>query len=212
MSINSVLEDLGGITPLAPTVEAPPALVEPSNHYSPGVTSSVEDKALALLGAGVDPESTAAALGVTASRISQLLAEKSFADKVSELKYAALTEHNVRDNAYDKLEDKLLVKLDASLPLLIRPESILKAMSIVNGAKRRGHTTTNQISNSQTVVNLTLPTVIVNKFVTDINNQVIKAGNQELMTMASGNLLDQVEKAAEVALEVTHVQDSGGET
>lgn len=198
--MNELLESLGGIDL--------PAAPEPSNHYSEGVSSSVEEKALALLGAGVDQESVASAVGVTPSRISQLLSGESFASKVSELRFAALTEHNMRDGKYDRLEDKLLLKLESSLPLLVKPESILKAVLVVNGAKRRGHTTTNQVTNNQTVVNLILPATIVQKFVTNIDNQVIKAGDQELLTMASGNLLQQVNDAAEVR----DVQEPGGQT
>ena len=95
--------------------------------------------------------------------------------------------------------------------LLVKPESILKAMAVVNGAKRRGHTTTNAVTSNQTIVNLILPSVIVQKFVTNIDNQVIKAGDQELLTMQSGNLLKQVEEQAELA-EVQDVQETGGQT
>lgn len=198
-----LLESLGADVP------APSFPNEPSNHYTPGVSSSIEDRALHLLGAGVEQEAVASALGVTASRISQLLADDHFSSKVSELRYASLTEHNLRDGKYDKLEDRLLDKLDKALPLLVKPESILKAVTIVNGAKRRGHTTTNQVTNNQNIVNLILPSVITQKFTTNIDNQVIKAGNQDLLTMASGNLLEQVEKA-ETEREALNVHEEGG--
>jgi len=52
-----------------------------------GMTSSTEDRALQLLGNGVPAESVAAALGVTASRISQLLADPIFSEQVTTLRF-----------------------------------------------------------------------------------------------------------------------------
>ena len=171
----------------------------PSGHT--GVTSSTEEKAIQLLGAGVTAEQVAGALGVDASRISQLLSEKSFADRVAALRYENLQKHNVRDSKYDSLEDQLLSKLEKAMPMLVKPESILKAMNIVNGAKRRGQAAPQQTVNQQNVVNLILPTAITQKFAINSDNQVIKAGDQDLLTMPSGNLLKRVEEAEAKRLE-----------
>jgi len=180
------LESLGGIEEFVPA---------PSSTYSTGLTSSTEERALSLLGSGVAAESVASALGVTPARISQLLSEESFSNKVATLRYENMQKHNVRDESYDSLEDTLLRKLEKSLPLLMRPESILKAITVVNGAKRRGQSAPEQVANQQNIVNLVLPSVIAAKFSVNIDNQVTKAGDQELLTMASGNLLKQVEDA-----------------
>jgi hypothetical protein len=196
----SLLESLGGKQEQIPTAtELEAAQAAPSSHYSPGQTSSTEEKALHLLGSGVASEQVASALGVTPSRIAQLLAEESFAVKVAALRYESLQKHNKRDGAYDSLEDQLLIKLERSLPLLIKPESILKAIAIVNGAKRRGQSAPQQVTNTQNVVNLILPQVIAQKFTVNLDNQVIRAGAQELLTMPSGNLLKQVEEATATA-------------
>ncbi|RLE96743.1 MAG: hypothetical protein DRJ63_10115, partial [Thermoprotei archaeon] len=165
-----------------------------------GITSSVETKALELLGSGVRAEQVASALGVTPSRIAQLLADESFAAKVAAKRYTALQAHNTRDNTYDTLEDRLLEKLDRAMPLLVKPESILKAITIVNGAKRRGQSAPEQVTSQQTIVQLVLPKVITQKFTTDSNNQVVRAGEQSLITMPSGNLLKRVEEAAAAQL------------
>ena len=151
--------------------------------------TATEDRALSLLGSGVGPEAVANALGVSPSRISQLLSNKEFADQVASLRYENLRIHNVRDSAYDTLEDKLLKKLEASIPLLFRPSDIAKTLQIINNAKRRGQSAPDQVTNQQNIVNLVLPTMIKNKFVTNTVNQVVKAGDQDLITMQSGNLL-----------------------
>lgn len=156
--------------------------------------TTTEDRALALLGAGINAEAVAAALGVSPSRISQLLSDERFAAQVAELRFNNLQQHNTRDASYDSLEDELITKLKKSIPLMMRPMDILKAIQVINGAKRRGQSAPDQIVNQQNIVNVVLPTQIVNKFTTNINNQVIKAGNQDLITMPSGNLLKQVEE------------------
>lgn len=167
---------------------------------SPASTST-EDKALALLGSGVQPEQVASALGVTASRISQLLADEVFAGQVVSIRYENLQKHNVRDDAYDGIEDKLIEKLKSSLPLMFKPETILRAIQTINGAKRRGQSKPEQITDQQTIVNLVLPTQITQKFTTNINNQVVNAGGQNLQTMQSGNLLALAEKTETERLE-----------
>ena len=169
---------------------------------APAATAT-EDRALSLLGSGVPAASVASALGVDASRISQLLANKEFADQVAALRYENLQEHNARDSTYDTLEDKLLTKLEKSLPLLFRPTDILKAIQVVNSAKRRGQSAPEQVTNQQNIVNLILPTQITQKFVSNVNNQVVKAGEQELVTMQSGNLLALAE-SKEAAQESTN--------
>ncbi len=159
--------------------------------------TSTEDRALSLLGSGVAPESVASALGVTASRISQLLSNEDFAGKVAEIRYDNMQSHNVRDGAYDTLEDKLLTKLEKSMALMVRPETILKAIQVVNGAKRRGQSAPEQVANQQTIVNLLLPTKITQIFVKNVDNQVVSAGEQSLVTMPAGNLLAITEEAEE---------------
>jgi DNA-binding CsgD family transcriptional regulator len=156
--------------------------------------SNTEERILNLLGQGIAAENVASALGITPARVSQLLSNKNFAEKVTELRYNNLQKHNARDSSYDEIEDELIVKLKKALPLMFRPETILKSIQVINGAKRRGQSAPEQIVNQNTVVNLVLPTQITQKFTTNINNQVIKAGDQELITIKSDSLLNQLHK------------------
>ena len=180
-----------------------------SNHYQVGKTSSVEEKALALLGSGVAAEQVASALGVTPGRISQLLAEETFSQEVAALRYDALQKHNKRDDRYDRLEDTLMDKLDKAMSLLIRPVDIINALTKVNNATRRGQSAPTQVNNQQNIVTLVMPTIIVDKFTTNAQNQVTSAGGQDLSTMASGNLLKQVEDAT-VQIPAQLPDDTGG--
>ena len=72
---------------------------------------------------------------------------------------------------------------------MLRPAEILKAIQVVNAAKRRGQSAPEHINNQQTIVNITLPTSIATKFVTNVKNQVVEAGEQQLLTMPSSQLL-----------------------
>ncbi len=175
-----------------------------------GITSGVEERALSLLGSGIAAEQVAAALGVTPSRIAQLLAVESFSKQVADLRYDNLQKHNVRDEAYNNLEDRLLTKLNSAIPMLIKPRDIIDALSKVNAAKRRGQSAPTQVNNTQNVVNLVLPAIITERFAIDLNNQVTRAGEQELLTMPSGNLLKQVEEKEALRLESTEESPVNG--
>jgi hypothetical protein len=164
--------------------------------------SATEDKALKLLGSGLGPEIVANATGVTTSRISQLLSDPQFAAQVSELRFKNLQKHNDRDDKYDSLEDTLLRQLKDVLPLMMRPLEIIRAISVINSAKRRGASSPQEVTNHNTIVSLTLPINIIQKFTTNINNQVISAGSQDLVTVQSSAMQKLVATKIS-ALEVT---------
>jgi hypothetical protein len=161
-------------------------------------TTTTEDRALQLLGSGVLPATVASALGVTESRISQLLSDPNFADSVAQLRFENLQKHNKRDNELDNLEDELIEKFKASMALMFRPEQILRALQVINAAKRRGQAAPEAITQQQNIITLVMPTQIVQKFTTNINNQVVQTGDQKLVTVQSGALLDKLKNAGAV--------------
>jgi hypothetical protein len=177
------------------------------------VPTSTESRALTLLGQGIGPEMVASALGVSVSLISQLLSREDFATKVTELRYAALVHNNDRDANYDALEDKLLKKMEDCLPMMFDPLKILRAIQVINGAKRRGSTAPDSMIQKQTIVQLNLPVQIINQFANpqltlNSNNQVVNAGGQDLITVQSSKLPELVEQARAVknVKELSHVQ------
>jgi len=178
-----------------PIPTAPTEVSGVNGKHATGTTTSIEDRALVLLGAGIGGEAVANALGVTPARISQLLAEQTFSDAVSTLRYENLQKHNNRDASYDTIEDKLLHKLEQNLGFILKPRDLLQAIATINNAKRRGQSSPDQVINQQNIVNLILPTVIAEKFTVNIDNQVTRAGEQELHTLSSSNLLKTVEDA-----------------
>lgn len=156
-----------------------------------------EERALNLLGQGISPEQTAAAVGLSASRISQLLSQADFAAAVSELRFSNLSAATDRDARYDSLEDDLLERMKDCLPLMVRPHEILKAIQVINSAKRRGAGPGNSVTENQTIINLILPTNILTQFQMNPQNQVIQAGDQPLLTIQSGSLLANIKAKKE---------------
>lgn len=150
--------------------------------------TGTEERALALLGAGIAPNIVASSLGVSTTRISQLLSDEEFSAKVADLRFHALAKHNERDNAYDGIEDDLVERLKDCLPLMHRPIEILNAIKVINAAKRRGSATPESLIEKQSIVQLVVPVQILNKFQVNINGQVTTVDNQDLLTIQSGSL------------------------
>lgn len=157
-----------------------------SNHSLTATTT--ESQALELLGSGCSTSQTANALGVSESLISQFLAQEAFSKAVAERRFSSLLKHNKRDDALDALEDALIQKLENIIPYMHKPHEIIHAFTRINQAKRRGSSAPEAVSTSQQVIQLTLPVQILAKITVDARNQVVKAGEQELLTVQSGRL------------------------
>lgn len=152
------------------------------------MSTDIESRALTLLGSGVQQEAVANALGVTPSYISQLLSNENFAANVAQLRYENLSKHTARDSKYDELEDDLIEKLEHALPLMLRPRDILSAIKVINSAKRRGLDSPDGSVTQQQLVQISMPTTVVQNFTTNVNNQVVQAGDQSLLTIPSSDL------------------------
>lgn len=159
-------------------------------------------RALQLLSTGIAATQVAAACGVTDSAISQLQTDPDFAAELALLRYKNLAAQNERDSSYDEMEDALLSKLKSLLPLMMRPMEVLKAIQVINAAKRRGQSAPESITAQQTIVNIQLPTILATKFIINPQGQVTQAGSQSLETIQSGFLLkgiknDELQKRVE---------------
>lgn len=158
--------------------------------HSTTTNNITEERALALLGAGnCTPSQVAQACGVSEGRITQLLSDEIFAAKVAQARFENLQKYTELDDKYDALEAKLVKQLEDILPLIQRPMELVKSISVINAAKRRGAGATTEATTKSQIVNLVMPSVIVQKFTTNINNQVIQAGSQTLETIQSSALL-----------------------
>lgn len=173
-------------------------------------STDTKERALKLLGDGIGAEIVAMAVGVSVSMISQYCADPEFSKSVAELRYKNLSKHTERDGKYDNLEDKLLERMETLLPMMYKSGEVLKALQIVNMAKRRGVTTPESLIGQKEVVTLTMPQVVLNQFnqqfITNVNNQVIKAGDQDLVTVQSVRM-NELLKARKLVLETMRAKN-----
>lgn len=158
--------------------------------------TSTKDRAMTLLGKGLSTSVVASALGVTDGAISQLLADPIFAAEVQKLRFASLTASSELDDRYNDMEGKLLTKLERNLPLIQKPREILQAINVVNGAKRRGAGSADPNAITANIVQISVPAVIHNKFVTNVNNQIVEvrdgSGSASTLVTISADSLDRV--------------------
>lgn len=176
-------------------------------------SQSTDERALTLLGQGIEPSVVASAIGVSPSYISQLLSDKVFAAQVTEQKVAALVKHTARDNAYDEMEDLLQKKFKTSISMMFKPMEVLKAMQVINSLKRRGPGSADGVTQTAEVINLILPTTIVNNYSIapqlekNVNNQVVRIGEQDIITVQSNRMEELLDsrKSAQPIMDANYV-------
>lgn len=159
---------------------------------------TMKDKIKQLLGLNLPNNVVASAVGVSESYISQLLSEESFAKEVSELRIVSLSESVERDQAYNKIEDALLEKvqeqLDNGMFGAANPRLILQALQVVNSAKRRSAPQELHSQMSRPVATLILPIAIAAKFVIDSKSQVVEVEGETMATMPASGVMKKLEE------------------
>lgn len=156
------------------------------------------ERAKKLLGMGLSGETVAATLGCDASYISQLMSSDQFREEVIQLRMETLTAATERDQAIDLIEDALLTKIANSVDYIVKPRDMIAAFNVINGAKRRGAGLGQSSMQNNVVVNLTLPQVVQQKFVTNPQGEVIEVDGKTTITMPSAQLLKQLAATKEL--------------
>lgn len=156
------------------------------------IIGSTKDQIRNLLGGGIPPRQVSLAVGCEESYISQLMQEEEFSQAVLAQNIIRLQSQSARDGKYDMLEDRLLEKLEQALPMMVNPDKILRAITVVNGAKRRGAPQDAPLTQITNVIHLNLPTMIVNKYQTNAQNEVVEVNGQGLVAMPANALLDRL--------------------
>lgn len=159
--------------------------------------NSLQGRISSLLCAGMAQSAVASIVGVDASYISQLMADDSFSSAVILARAAKSEKELARDAKIDDLEDLLIKKVETLTKqphTFMRPMEALRALQMVNGMKRKaaGLAAASQGDGmGSTVIELTLPSFIVQNFyapVVDINNNVVKIGDNDLVTIQSSQM------------------------
>jgi hypothetical protein len=168
-----------------------------------------EEKLIELLGWGITQIAAANALGISDSRVSQLMAKPEFANRVSAAKIVNLESGVSRDKNYDSLEDKLLEKLNFSLDALDKPMQIIRAIQVINAAKRTKTDTNSTYQGLANIVNITLPTQVINNLlISQQNNQVLAIEGKELTPMNSAQLERFANDSTQKSIELSQTSSS----
>lgn len=150
----------------------------------------MRDRAMELLGSNMTPSMTASILGCSEGLISQYMGEEVFATEVTKRRLKTLQGAIQRDNKYDSAEDLLLDKLKDLIPMMYDPFKILRAIQVINGAKRRGAAgNIDPTTTPQTVVPLVVPVNVAVQFVLNGNNEVIDVGGRSLTPMTQSGVM-----------------------
>lgn len=150
---------------------------------------STKERLIELLGSGISPAIAASAVGCTESYVSQLLSDEQVAAQISALRFANLQAASSRDKKMDSLEDTLLDKLQTTIPLMMRPGEILKAVATVNAMKRRGSAAPESMHIHNQVINLQLAPKTSVHFQLSANKELVEVAGRTLTTMSSPQLL-----------------------
>lgn len=177
---------------LETSAPALPAISAPiGNETGVGVRkfSSTEENILKLLSDGHSQDVVASTLGVSPGAISQHLSKDWFKSELAARKSIKLDKYSKLDDAYDRLEDKLLTKLEASTVFLQKPGEIAAILAKVNGAKRRlGDASKVQNTPVTQIIQITLPTSIVHKFSRTRDGHVVAVDEKSLVTITSHSM------------------------
>lgn len=158
--------------------------------------STFRERALNYLKAGASQEQTAKALGVEPSTISYYLqSDPAFAEEVATADLVRRQKHNRTDELADELEADLLERLKEASQGLYRPMELAKVYALVNKAVRRGTSAPAGITNNnQQIVNISLPPAILGRIKMNRQSQIVSAGQQELITLQSGQMKSLAER------------------
>lgn len=206
-----------------------PAIHSPTQVARPSLTSK-QEQILKLLGDGYGPEVVASTVGCAVSLVSGLLSDPEFRDRVSEARMAKVTKYNDVDNLYDETELSVAKKLKDAVEFEMNSMKLVKIATSLNSMRRRGSSSPEAIVNNQTVLNLALPSVIVNQFQVKAQNVQINApgsvdtsqpdqlqlpnkSNEPLVTLQSGSLAALAKQYREKGIQnATKIPISAGQT
>lgn len=148
-----------------------------------------KEKAKNLLSGGVEYSLAAKILGCDVSYLSHLMQDPVFAAEVTARQVAVSGDQVQITQKVTALQLKALEKMEMLLPFESDLAEIRNCFKVLNAAVLRSPDVNPDAGKDQQVVPLRLPTVINLNFKVDINNEVIQAGDQVLVTMPSQDVL-----------------------
>lgn len=167
--------------------------------------NSLKEKLKELLGLNLPNLVIVSAVGCSEEDITDAMADEVFREEVMKLRVKNLAENAQRDNKLNKLEDRIIEKLEElfeSGMLINKPMELVRMLGIVNAAKRRGTGPENTNVAPRPTVPLVMPVTIAAKFTVNVQNQVTSVEGRTVATMPASAVVKQLE-------EKRNRQDSG---
>jgi hypothetical protein len=148
------------------------------------MSSTLASQIISLLTENISPALIASTLGCDPSYISQISA--AHAEEIRAARLSKQTAAISRDNKLDAVEDRLISRLDETIPYLHKPGEIARVLQIVNSAKRRTAPADLSASSLQgaPIVTIVLPSGAQNPLIINqANNQVVQIGQTPLIPL-----------------------------
>lgn len=159
---------------------------------------AARDLAMSLLAQNVAPSQVASSIGVSESYISQLMAEEDFAAELGKLKVQSTEADRNFDNDLDGAEAQLLSNIVKRAEFLNIQQSLV-AFRILNQAQRRQDRKRQVVEQTGTVVNITLPTVVVPHYVLNGQSEIVEVEGKTMIS-ATATQIDQTARSRNAAL------------
>lgn len=162
--------------------------------------TGIPGRILKMLCSGCSPEEAASAVGVDSSYVRHLKQEPDFIAQIKK----QLTENAERaaaiDENYVAIEKQATDKLKTLVPLIHTPRDLIAIAQFANSAKKKtGGVGGNggEEPGTQKTVKILMPTVILNNFTTNVQNEIVAAGGRTLTTLNSASMASLVGKIEE---------------
>lgn len=182
-----------------------------TNVSSPNLSSEkplktytgIPGRILNMLCSGCSPEEAALAVGVDSSYVRHLKQEPDFIAQIK-IKLTESTERAIAiDENYAAIEKTATDRLKTLINLVHSPKDLMQLAAFANSAKKKTSVnggTDSENAGTQKVVKVLMPTVILNNFVVNPNNEIVQVGERTLETLNSASIQTLANRAKEQQL------------
>jgi len=141
---------------------------------------STEELLIAYLAQNIPSSQAAAAVGISESRVSQLLNDPDFAQKLEAQKVAISSKDVSFDDNLDTVEETLLENVLKRAPFMDAKASLL-GLRVVSGISRRRDRRVNPPERIGTVVNIMLPAALTPHYVMNGQSEIVEVEGRTMI-------------------------------
>lgn len=151
--------------------------------------SSVREKLINYLAAGVSQSAAAEAVGVTPSYVSQLLEEDGVRGEIAGVRGETLNKQLKQDELVEQGEKAALEKMIAMLPYSRSLSETTKAFATLNAAKRKSIEALGRDNNNSGIaVTIVMPQAASVMMQVNVDNQVVEIAGKSIAPLPSAQL------------------------